>query len=1601
MGIRARPVLDLIQKLGSWIGGALTKPWMSSTDQPGCGCPGGAGHRCRSCSRLFCADCMYNSCHGSAQPKLCSNCYSTIAGYLKTDDPETPPRSPVTSISDGNLARLSESPKSLRCSTRRNCEEDDYYSPLSAVSQDNSSSDTDYFSVKSSPVGSPKRGRTSPQESPSYLRRYGLDVDMLESGSDCAYGNVAVCDGDESAPAKEQLDFDFENDSVLWHPPPALEEEDDVETLFRYEDDDGYASDSGTALPSATFDCEGLFVKEKTNNAKKAHLKSTFREHFTALVSQLLEAEGLRVGSVDGVARDGWLAVVSSLAWQTADIVKPDTSKGGSMDPGHYVKVKCVPSGAPSDSMVIKGVVCTKNVKHKHMMSQHRQPRLLLLGGALGVPNELASINTVLEQETEHLKMFVSKIEAHRPNVLLVEKNVSSLVQQYLLSMEISLVLNVKRTLLERIARCTGAQIASSVYNLDSVRTGQCEIFRVEKVFEECSSSTAPSKKSVKTLMFFEGCPRRLGCTVLLKGACLEELKKVKGVMQFASFAAYHLSLQTSFLADEGASLPKVSGNLPMVISERLSANECISGDVSHLSLPDSQNGEHIDGSTQNPALDGTGSPMLESHCKASSQFETGAKIYEARMLKKDFENPCDLRAADELNVNDMPHFSTVDNHDSILVSSSSSCIRKGTVCDGSRLFRIKYYHSSDKPLGMYLRDDLFDQISSCRTCQEPVEAHVRCYMHQQGTLTISVKRLPSVKLSGERDGRIWMWHRCLKCGRKDGIPPASHRVVMSAAALGLSFGKFLELSFSNHSTANRVASCGHSLQRDCLRFYGLGSMVAYFRYSPVDILSIELPPLVLDFSCDVQPDWMRREAAAILNKLENLHGEVSNVLFDVEQRVTTSEHEPLSTSLHKYISDLRELLKRERYEYDDLVQSARADNTGPSCPSLDVLELNRLGHSLVIDSYAWDRRLHLLDSISRGTDSSAIVDSQPSESLTHSKMRGVTSQKDGTVQRLPEGTEMKLSTLFRTSRNSTLSKQHVETSLQVLECNSNNLVEMDISIESVQGYAGLVGLNLISGQSCRWDEKQIGTEDFIDGSLFDDNTSPENNLSDKIDLLWTGSGLTLSSLKINAETNLVGSFMDNPHCRNLKTPARVYSFDSSMRYQNKISGLAASSQHFSSVKSFDMSGNFMKDPIQNMRQAYTQRSLRATRSLNFLRNQIPSASHMVSEGARFLLSRPGLDDIVLLVHDDDLTSIISYAISAQEHANFVVSKSDQYMGLRENQKSSTVNKQIGYCDGPSTVAPQDSSSQFHDDFHSSRGNVYTNPKEPHFRFSFEDDSSFPTDKVKFTVKCYFARQFDALRKKCCPSEVDFIRSLSRSKRWKAQGGKSNVYFAKSWDERFIIKQVTRTELYSFEEFAPEYFKYMTESIENGSPTCLAKVLGIYQVHVKHLKGGREVKMDLIVMENLFFQRNISRVYDLKGSVRSRYNSDTSVNKVLLDLNLLETIRSKPIFLGSKAKRRLERAVWNDTSFLASIDVMDYSLLVGMDDDNKVLVVGIIDIMRQYTWDKHLETWVKASGILGGPKNASPTVISPVQYKKRFRKAMSSYFLTFPDQWSS
>lgn len=181
--------------------------------------------------------------------------------------------------------------------------------------------------------------------------------------------------------------------------------------------------------------------KSTASEMHKKVLRSVSDDHFRALVAQLLSAEGLPVGG--GGDSEGWLDIVAALASRAASMIRPDQKKAGTMDPGGYIKVKCVATGTKGDSDVVKGVVCRKNVAHRRMSHPKRNPRLLLLGGALEYQRsagQLSSLEQVLQQEREHLNALVARIEQHKPDVLLVEKAVSGYAQERLLQSQISLV---------------------------------------------------------------------------------------------------------------------------------------------------------------------------------------------------------------------------------------------------------------------------------------------------------------------------------------------------------------------------------------------------------------------------------------------------------------------------------------------------------------------------------------------------------------------------------------------------------------------------------------------------------------------------------------------------------------------------------------------------------------------------------------------------------------------------------------------------------------------------------------------------------------------------------------------------------------------------------------------------------------------------------------------------------------------------------------------------------------------------------------------------------------------------------------------------------
>ncbi|KAL1740523.1 hypothetical protein HDZ31DRAFT_47338 [Schizophyllum fasciatum] len=388
--------------------------------------------------------------------------------------------------------------------------------------------------------------------------------------------------------------------------------------------------------------------------------------------------------------------------------------------------------------------------------------------------------------------------------------------------------------------------------------------------------------------------------------------------------------------------------------------------------------------------------------------------------------------------------------------------------------------------------------------------------------------------------------------------------------------------------------------------------------------------------------------------------------------------------------------------------------------------------------------------------------------------------------------------------------------------------------------------------------------------------------------------------------------------------------------------------------------------------------------------------------------------DSSMVVRTDEPTSIIALALNSPQYREMLAKSRAEKRTAREAR----VTESGGEAFMPDDRSVADSSSTW--------GVVNVDSAElpdP------TEDMKTPSSKLPWaisfesgglTISCtvLYPEQFDALRR-TYDCERSMIESLARCFKWDASGGKSGSAFLKTRDDRFIAKELSRPELATMETFAPAYFDYMSSAVSADRPTLLAKVFGCYKLTWKRAgkdrttgKSYKSTQMNLLVMENLFYDRRFSKIYDLKGSTRNRHVQSTGkANEVLLDENLLETMHERPFYVREHSKRILRGALLHDTRFLADINVMDYSLVCGVDSAAGAqnsdgaggapneLVVGIVDYIRTYTWDKKLESWVKESAFLGGGGRGEPTIVTPRQYRARFLAAMERYFPLVPDRW--
>ncbi|PWN51732.1 SAICAR synthase-like protein [Violaceomyces palustris] len=214
------------------------------------------------------------------------------------------------------------------------------------------------------------------------------------------------------------------------------------------------------------------------------------------------------------------------------------------------------------------------------------------------------------------------------------------------------------------------------------------------------------------------------------------------------------------------------------------------------------------------------------------------------------------------------------------------------------------------------------------------------------------------------------------------------------------------------------------------------------------------------------------------------------------------------------------------------------------------------------------------------------------------------------------------------------------------------------------------------------------------------------------------------------------------------------------------------------------------------------------------------------------------------------------------------------------------------------------------------------------FTFDIIGNELTPSAKYDFKFKDYAPWVFRELREYFHLDPADYLLSLTAKYILSELGspGKSGSFFYFSRDYRFIIKTIHHRE----HKFLRKILKDYHEHIKTNPHTLLSRFYGLHRVKLPH---GR--KIHFVVMNNLFPpHRDIHETYDLKGSSIGReYPEEIAKTKkgaVLKDLNWLG--RGRELELGPEKRSLFEAQLKSDVELLKRLNIMDYSLLIGLHD---------------------------------------------------------------------
>ncbi|CUM63433.1 uncharacterized protein PRCAT00001008001 [Priceomyces carsonii] len=973
--------------------------------------------------------------------------------------------------------------------------------------------------------------------------------------------------------------------------------------------------------------------------------------------------------------------------------------------------------------------------------------------------------------------------------------------------------------------------------------------------------------------------------------------------------------------------------------------------------------------------------------------------------------------------------------HKSIHLLYSMVSIKFATPCLGPSTIAIDYYSDNDKCLGIFLDQSFQDSTNTCDECGDLLLNHYKSYAHGNGKLDFILEKYDNVIHHYEGKNRRVMWSYCRECNQSTPIVP------MNDDTYYLSVGKFFELAFWGSNVAVTEKVCEHDYFKSYIKCFGYMNLVIRVEFSEIDSYEVVVPKKQIQFMPEIDIKLKVESWAQIKKKSENFFQSIYKRL----NRVKVDTYEKAEDGLHKI-----EELKQKAAEQAKSIESKTLDLYYSTSPT-DRISLNSILRDLQKLGVEWDNEFNEFEELFLPSENEItkitqfhlknfLMDRYNNDGLkegdfdsgSKSVERSISEQKKVSEEKGEQPDEGAKTLPNSENKNS---EKDTEFSSPINKEKSNEIGKMIPS--SLYQKSNLLDRINKMEQLLLQEQSGSSKEDLKK------NAKPKKQVARK------GSEASLN--QSNKVTQLANFFnqmnfdqisMEFKKQREKELQKKLHKFKALpileskpiVEIYNKIEDVVdvndeekntkklletkvPSLDHFGNpgdsrdriptpktVKDSERMGETSRDKSFDRSDEKGPDLTRESKDKNLEIPQ-PERQSLLKSLTNFWADRSAtlwdpldypLDssehtfaDSDVIVREDEPTSLVALCLSSNDYKQKI--KKMEEDGSVEDEKfevNDSNNTKIKQFIKIEKKFKKNSNKKGLNDMEK----VMIKNKSNHLKYQFVDGN------MQLSCKIFYSEHFEAFRTSCGNNE-SFIQSLSRCIKWNSSGGKSGSNFLKTLDNRYIVKELSKSELESFVSIAPFYFKYISQSMFNTLTTAIAKIFGFYQVEIKNSVNGKTFKMDFLIMENLFYGHNTTRIFDLKGSMRNRHVKQTGKeNEVLLDENMIEYIYESPVFVQEHLKRLLRGSLFNDTSFLSAMEVMDYSLVIGIDDSSKKLYIGIIDWLRTFTWDKKVENWVKGNNLIGR-KGKDPTIVTPKQYRIRFREAMERYILEVPDIW--